>query len=141
MGERERLGLAAGATLAVMILPASFGHTALDSGDARLAATSAPAPREMTANVELHFVQEDGPSSGHVRVELTPTDRPLSFFEARSAAQQAFLETLKEPGLGDELKRIRIVVRMAPEEVPAGEVQSFLFLRTGAKNWSVMAAD
>lgn len=139
MPDREWRGLAAGATLAAMILPATLGIAALGERETQLAASSPSPSRLLTANVELRFVQEDGPSSGHVRVELTPADRPLSFFEVRSAAQQAFLVALKEPGLGDELSRIKVVVRASREE-PASE-QSFLFLRTGASNWSVMAAE
>jgi len=40
------------------------------------------------ADLTLHYIQEDGPDSGHVRVVLTPEARTLSIIEARMAAEQ-----------------------------------------------------
>ena len=140
MPDRDRLGLFAGATLAVMIIPATLGLAARSGEGPQLAATDAAPARPLTANVALRFVQEDGPSSGHVRVELTPSDRPLNFFEARSAAQQAFLEALDEPGLGDDLQRIRVVVRLVPDD-RASATHSYLFLKTSPTNWTVTGAE
>lgn len=143
MRDQGRKGLAAGATIAVMALPAGLAIGAVGGEEPQIVAEAPAAAkvRYATADVELRFVQEDGPESGHVRVELTPAERPLSFFEARSAAQQAFLETLKEPGLGGDLQRITVVVYLAPPAAGSDDAQTFLFLRTGAKNWSVMGAD
>ncbi len=95
------------------------------------------------ADVELHFVQEDGPDSGHVRVELTPQTVPLTLMQARSAAQQAFLAALGEPGLGDNLKRIEVVVRLMPaQQLSAqGFEQTFVYLHKGGRDWSVLAPE
>jgi hypothetical protein len=96
-----------------------------------------------SANLTMRFIQEDGPESGHVRVELTPETRPLTVIEARTAAQQAFLETLKEPGLGDNLKRITVVVRLRPQSHPdplAAET-TIVFLHKGGHDWAVMAGE
>ena len=96
-----------------------------------------------SADVELHFVQEDGPESGHVRVELTPQTVPLTMMQARSAAQQAFLAALGEPGLGDNLKRIEVVVRLMPaQQVSAqGFEQTFVYLYKGGRDWSVLVPE
>ena len=93
-----------------------------------------------TANVELRFVQEDGPASGHVRVVLTP-ETPLSIFEARSAAQQAFLAALNEPGLGDNLRRTTVVVRLMPESDPAISEQVIRFVHKGGSDWTILPGE
>jgi len=95
------------------------------------------------ANLTMRFVQEDGPESGHVRVLLTPETRPLTIIEARTAAQQAFLETLKEPGLGDNLSRITVVVRLMPESHPDPNAveQVIVFQHKGGNDWSVLRGE
>jgi hypothetical protein len=109
----------------------------------RLAATPEATERPLngSADVMLRFVQEGGPDEGLVRVELTPADRPLSAMEARAAAQQAFLEALNEPGLGDTLSRIVVEVRLVPDSGDPGLKRSFLFLSRGGGTWSLMSAD
>ncbi|HEX2257655.1 MAG TPA: hypothetical protein VHG92_13340 [Afifellaceae bacterium] len=109
----------------------------------RLAATAEPEARPLdgAADVMLRFIQEGAPDEGLVRVELTPADRPLSAMEARQAAQQAFLEALNEPGLGANLSRILVDVRMAPRSDDPGLRRSFLFLSRGGGSWSIMSAD
>lgn len=94
------------------------------------------------ANLTMRFIQEDGPESGHVRVELTPETRPLTMFEARTVAQRAFLETLKERGLGD-LTRITVVVRLMPRSHPdpLGAEQVVVYLHTGGNDWSVLPGE
>jgi hypothetical protein len=74
---------------------------------------------------------------------LTPEARPLNGFEARSAAQQAFLAALDEPGLRDGLSRITVVVRLAPVEKTGVAVpeQRFLFINRGGRDWSVSAGE
>jgi hypothetical protein len=96
-----------------------------------------------SANLIMRFVQEDGPESGHVRVVLTPETRPLTVLEARSAAEQAFLETLKEPGLGDNLTRITVVVRLMPQSHPDPTVAEtvIVFQHKGGSDWSVLAGE
>lgn len=96
-----------------------------------------------SAQVELRFIQEDGPESGHVRVVLTPQSRSLDPFEARSAAQQAFLKTLGEPGLPGLLTRITVVVRLMPAAQPdsAGTEQVITFQHKGGRDWAVLAGD
>jgi hypothetical protein len=95
------------------------------------------------ADLTLRYIQEDGPDSGHVRVVLTPEARSLSIIEARMAAEQAFLEALKEPGLGDNLQRITVVVRMMPESHPDPDTteQVIVYLHKGGHDWSVMAGE
>ncbi len=96
-----------------------------------------------SANLTMRYIQEDGPDSGHVRVELTPETRALSIIEARTAAQQAFLEALNEPGLGDNLSRITVVVRLKPGSHPdplAAETK-IVFLHKGGHDWAVMAGE
>jgi hypothetical protein len=95
------------------------------------------------ADVTLRFIQEDGPESGHVRVVLTPGLRPLTVIEARMAAEQAFLQTLKEPGLGDALNRITVVVRMMPETHPdpAAAEQVVVYQHKGGRDWSVLPGE
>ena len=92
-----------------------------------------------SADMTMRFIQEDGPESGHVRVVLTPETRPLTLLEARSVAQRAFLETLKELGLGDSLKRITVVVRLMPTSHPdpAAAEQVVVYRHKGGRDWSV----
>ncbi|MYZ50223.1 hypothetical protein [Propylenella binzhouense] len=92
-------------------------------------------------NVQLRFVPEGGPESGHVRVLLTPEERPLTFFEARSAAQQAFLEAVGEKGIGENLKRITVVVRLVPKSDDPALEQRFLFVHKGGKDWAILPAE
>ena len=93
-----------------------------------------------TADLEMRFIQEDGPDSGHIRVVLTPETRALTAYEARSAAQQAFLATLSEPALGDNLSRITVVVRLMPQSYmdPGSAEQIFRFLFKGGKDWTIL---
>ena len=95
------------------------------------------------ADVELHFFQENGPESGHVRVELTPQTVPLTMMQARSAAQQAFLAALGEPGLGDNLKRIEVVVRLMPAQQLSAQAfeHTFVYLHKGGRDWSVLVPE
>ena len=96
-----------------------------------------------SADVMLHFIQEDGPQSGHVRVLLTPETRALTIIEARMAAEQAFLQTLKQPGLGDALDRITVVVRLMPRSHPdPDEVeQVIVYQHKGGRDWSVLPGE
>lgn len=119
---------------------------AVPAADApQVAEAAAAGAAELThmADVRLHFTQEDGPDSGHVRILLVPETRPLTLLEARSAAQQAFLEALGRPGLGDNLSRITVVVRLVPashpDSVPAE--QTVVFLHKGGRDWSVLAGE
>ena len=73
-----------------------------------------------STNVRMQFFQEDGARAGHVKVVLTPDDRPLSMDEARSAARQAFLETLNDPVFTDGLKIVTVVVHRFPGEDELG---------------------
>jgi hypothetical protein len=135
----------AAAMLAVGVVPSQVASGAVGSDETLKLAEAAATARQMfgVANLTMHFVQEDGPSSGHVRVLLTPEIRPLTILEARDAAQQAFLETLTEPGLGGDLKRITIVVRLMPatHPDPGGAEQRIVFLRKSARTWSVLPGE
>jgi hypothetical protein len=98
---------------------------------------------DSSAQVELRFIQEDGPESGHVRVVITPETRALTLLEARSTAQQAFLKTLQEPGLGGPLSRITVVVRLLPASHPDPGLaeQVIMFQHKGGRDWAVLPID
>ena len=109
---------------------------------AEAAATATPllgGPADLT----LRFLPDGGPDSGAVRVELTPESRPLTMLEARAAAEQGFLEALTEPGLGDGIRRITVVVRLTPAGLPGGDARKevFVFVHKGGKEWSVLAGE
>ena len=95
------------------------------------------------ADFMLRYIQEDGPESGHVRVVLTPETRPLTVMEARMAAEKAFLEALEEPGLGGNLKRITVVVRLMPASHPDPGVteQVIVYQHKSGHDWSVFAGE
>ena len=129
------------AALLAVVAPIAFG--AVGSGEPQVAGVQLPASRTLQDSADLHvlFVQEDGPTAGHVRVVLTPDTRSLNAFEARSAAQQAFLAALEEPGLGDALSRITVVVRLEPIDQSDAAIpeQRFLFTNKGGRDWSISA--
>jgi hypothetical protein len=130
--------------------------------ETRLAAMPEPAARPLhgETSLVLRFIQEEGPDSGHVRVELAPADRSLNPMEARQAAQQGFLEALNEPAL-EGLSRIVVEVRLVPDrerhmpdrsglDSGGGPVTGaedlalkriYLFLARGGGIWSVMLAE
>ena len=130
---------------ATALLPFGIAAGAVGESGMQQLAEAVPAPARMggaAADIVLRFVQEDGPSSGHVRVELTPETRGLTVLEARSAAQRGFVEALNEPGLGEDLSRIRVVVRLMPVSHPErGPEQVFLFERKGGNDWTILAGD
>jgi hypothetical protein len=117
----------------------AVGH----EGHQQIAAADRAHLIEDSAKVEMRFIQEDGPDSGHVRVVLTPETRSLTAFEGRSAAQQAFLKTLDEPGLGGPLRRITVVVRLMPagHPDPGGVEQVITFQHKGGRDWSILAGE
>lgn len=95
------------------------------------------------ADFMLRYIQEDGPDSGHVRVVLTPETRALTIIEARMAAERAFLDALEEPGLGDNLKRITVVVRLLPASHPdpGAAEQVIVYQHKSGRDWSVFAGE
>ena len=127
------------------VLPAQPAAAATGEGGPQVAEASAGVSTHFgdSADLMLHYFQEDGPESGHVRILLAPETRPLTQAEARSAAQQAFLKALKEPGLGDNLSRITVVVRLMPASHPDPAVteQVIVFLHKGGRDWSVLAGE
>ena len=106
------------------------GYTEEDADD--VITGSVPHGVGYSTNVRMQFFQEDGPRAGHVKVVLTPDDRPLSVDEARSAARQAFLETLNDPVFIDGLKIVTVVVHRYPGEDELG--LEFHFLGQRAKD-------
>jgi hypothetical protein len=123
-----------------------FAAGATSDGEALAVAEAAVGATQSlggSTNLTMRFIQEDGPESGHVRVLLTPETRPLTVVEARTAAQQAFLEALKEPGLGDNLTRITVVVRLMPQSNPDpnGAETVIVFQHKGGSSWSVLAGE
>jgi hypothetical protein len=130
----------------VGVIPSQVATGAVGGDEAQRfaeAAVGAPRMLEGSANMEIRFIQEDGPESGHVRVVLTPETRSITMFEARSAAEQGFLKALSEPGLGDSLERITVVVRLLPASHPdpLGSEQVFRFLHKGGRDWSILAGE
>lgn len=137
----RRVVLAAG--LAAIVLPPNSGLAATGEGEARVAEVAAARTLGDAADLTLRFVQEDGPEGGHVRVELTPEVRPLNAIEARIAAEKGFLAALNEPGLGDNLTRITVVVRLMPASHPSPDAaeQVIVYRHKGGHDWSVTAAE
>jgi hypothetical protein len=121
----------------------SVGPVAAATGEGEAPLIAQARAMGAVADLTLRFVQEDGPESGHVRVVLTPEARSLTVIEARMAAEQAFLQTLKEPGLGDNLKRIEVVVRLMPaQQLSAqGFEHTFVYLHKGGRDWAVLAPE
>lgn len=90
-----------------------------------------------TVDVQMKFVQVDGPEAGHVKVVLTPDDRPLTLDAARSAARQAFLETLNDPFFADDLKIVTVVVHRFPGQDDPTLDFSVRFSAKGEGRWSI----
>ena len=130
------VGLAAAGAMVTVLAEAATG----DSETPLIAEASATG---IAADFMLRYIQEDGPESGHVRVVLTPETRPLTVMEARMAAEKAFLEALEEPGLGDNLKRITVVVRLMPASHPDPGVaeQVIVYQHKSGRDWSVFAGE
>ncbi len=132
--------------VAVAAVPSEVATGAVGGAETQKLAEAVVGPQHMpggAADLEVRYIQEDGPESGHVLVVLTPEARPLKMFEARTAAQQAYLEALSEPGLGSELRRIVVVVLLMPASNPyqAGAEQTFLFLRKDSETWSILGGE
>ena len=137
--------IAAGTGL-LLGLPFNAASGAVAEGGPERLAEAAVDPSSVgpgSADFEMRLIQEDGPESGHVRVVLTPEARPVSALEARSAAHDAFLEAVADPGLRDALRRVVVVVRLMPatHPDPAGTEQKFLFLRKLGSTWSVLPGE
>jgi len=113
---------------------AAVGETGPDALSAAGTAGTIP----ITADLQMLLVQEGGPESGHVRIELTPESGPLTVMQARFAAEQAFLRALKEPGLGNGLRRMTVVVRSAPASHATGRETVIVFLYKGGRDWRVL---
>ena len=113
------------------------------TGDSETPLIAEASATGIAADFMLRYIQEDGPESGHVRVVLTPETRPLTVMEARKAAEKAFLEALEEPGLGDNLKRITVVVRLMPASHPDPGVaeQVIVYQHKSGRDWSVFAGE
>jgi hypothetical protein len=125
---------------------ATSGAGGTRSEDSQRLAEALAAPTQPiagAADLQMSFIQEDGPESGHVRIVLTPEIRPLTVLEARAAAEEAFLRALDEPGLGDALKRIVVVVRLMPPSHPdpADAQQIFRFQHKGGRQWGVFLGE
>jgi hypothetical protein len=137
----SRVVLAAGFVAAGVL---SSGAACAAAGEGEMPQIAEARATGRAADFLLRYIQEDGPESGHVRVVMTPEVRSVTIIEARMAAEQAFLDALDDPGLGDELKRITVVVRLAPisqlEPGGAGE-QVIVYLHKGGKDWSVRAGE
>jgi hypothetical protein len=133
-------------TAAAVLCSAGLVVAAVENDEPRRFAEAVVGPARLldgAADLQVRFLQEDGPESGHVRAVLTPELRPITMLEARAAAQQAFLQALKEPGLGDKLSKITVVVRLMPASrpVPDAAEEVFLFLHKGGRTWSITAGD
>ena len=137
----RNLVLAAG--LAAIALPAGAVVAATGAGEPQQVAQATARTLRDAADLMLRFVQEDGPESGHVRVELTPETRPLTFIEARMAAEKGFLAALNEPGLGDNLSRITVVVQLMPASHPSPDhaEQVIVYRHKGGNDWAVMSGE
>jgi hypothetical protein len=140
----ERLALIAAVWLAVIVaitgIPAAFG--AIQGQPEQVVADVAqPAVGAIfDANNVLMTFEEDGDLfDGHIRVVLSPENSPLTVMQARSAAQDAFLETLNEPALVDVIDRITIVVELVPDARESDLKQVFVYESKDGKTWSLSA--
>ncbi len=135
------LVLAAG--LAAFALPVPAGLAATGAGEPGQIAEATARTLGDAADLTLRFVQEDGPDSGHVRVELTPETQPLTVIEARMAAEKGFFAALNEHGLGDNLSRITVVVRLMPASHPSPDDAAtvIVYRYKGGHDWSITAGE
>jgi hypothetical protein len=142
----ERLAIFAAIGLAIGMVktgvPAAFGAIQ-DQSEQVVAEVFQPPARPMPGanNVMMRFEEDGDLFDGHIRVVLSPETRPLTLMQARSAAQEAFLETLNEPALADVIDRITIIVELVPEAYESDLKQVFLYESKDGKNWSLTAAD
>jgi len=133
------IGLAVG--LAKTAIPGAFGAIQDQSEQVIAEVAQPPARTILGANNVMMTFEEDGDLfDGHIRVVLSPEARPLTLMQARSAAQQAFLETLNEPALVDVINRITIVVELVPDASENDFKQVFLYESKDGKTWSLTAA-
>jgi hypothetical protein len=141
----ERLATIAAIGLAIGVLktgiPAAFGAIQ-DQSEQVVAEVSRPPARPILgANSVLMRFEDDGDLfDGHIRVVLSPETRPLTLMQARTAAQEAFLETLNEPALVDVINRITIVVELVPDANEDDLMQVFLYETRDGKTWSLSVA-
>ena len=140
----ERLAVIAAIALAVVVgitgVPAAFGAIQNQSEQVIAEVSQPPSRPIVGANSVLMTFEEDGDLfDGHIRIVLSPETRPLTLMQARSAAQEAFLEALNEPGLADVISRITIVVELVPEARDSDLRQVFLYESKDGKTWSLSA--
>ena len=141
----ERLAVIAAIVLAAGLaltgIPAAFGAIQNQSEQVVAEVSQPPARFIPGANHVVMTFEEDGDLfDGHIRFILRPEARPLTLMEARSAAQQAFLEALNEPAFIDVINRITIVVELVPEASEDDLKQVFLYESKDGKTWSLSAA-
>lgn len=141
----ERLAVIAAISLAVLLVitgvPAALGAIQ-DQSEHVVAEASVPSIEPIFgANHVVMTFEEDGDLfDGHIRFVLRPETRPLTLMEARSAAQQAFVEALNEPAFIDVISRITIVVELVPKASENDLKQVFLYESKDGKTWSLSAA-
>ena len=138
----ERLAVIAAVALAVIVVitgvPTALGAIQDRPGDIVAGVASPSVAPVLDANNVLMTFEEDGDLfDGHVRVVLSPESRPLTVMQARTAAQEAFLETLNEPALIDVINRITIVVELVPGAGESDLRQVFLYETKDGKTWSL----
>ncbi len=141
----ERLAVIAAISLAIGLvitgIPAAFGAIQDQSEQVVAEVVQTPLRAIPGANHVVMTFEEDGDLfDGHIRFVLRPETRPLSLMEARSAAQQAFVEALNEPAFIDVISRITIVVELVPEASENDLKQVFLYESKDGKTWSLSAA-
>ena len=95
---------------------------------------------EEPARVEILFEQDGEPEDGAVRVILFPMDRALTESEVRNAMEQAFQETLNEPGLPEVLQRIQVDVHLFPVDSVLTGMRSIVYESVAAGAWTVRPA-
>ncbi len=133
------IGLAVG--VAITGIPAALA--AIQNLSDQVVAEVAQSPDKPVTgvnNVMMTFEADGDFADGHIRVVLRPDTHPLTLMQARSAAQEAFLETLNEPGFSDVINRITIVVELVPGASESDLSQVFLYESKDGKTWSLTAA-
>ena len=133
------IGLTVG--VAIIGIPAALAAIQSLSDEAVAGVVQSPDKPAPGVNSVMMTLEPDGDfADGHIRIVLRPDTRPLTLIQARSAAQEAFLETLNEPALADVVSRITIIVELVPDASESDVKQVFQYETKDGKTWSLRAA-
>lgn len=95
---------------------------------------------ENVVRFQMEFEPVGDPVAGAVRVILTPERPQPNVLEIRKAAEDAFLQTLNEPGLGDSLVSVEVVVKPHPDRAILAVDQRFRFATSDGRIWRIVSS-